>query len=472
MYGKKHDIAKLRDARFKAVMNGMTYMRKFLQNDNYKALFAIGDDAPSIFFEIWYTSADSRIRARAQGIAKEMLNVFIRRLQKQLKNYSWKADREDFFEYMYLLRAMHEMDMDCSVLIEVADKCWKDLDLQDTDKLFEQTLEGNQSIKWVTTESWLMLLMKILIMEYNKLLFGNRWPIKWGMHEAMLVLKKHELVAPSKHHPKGSTQAGLFHDSIYLATHMVYALNAYQSIPTRESDCRWLYAFCRTSMRFWLKCDQRNRKAAKAGITERELVDIDGMAECVDVLRGCGQSEASDRLLTQGVLYLLKTQKPDGSWPAEFAGDRPNRLIKREFYDLIHPCWVATQALRDRDYKIERKGNVAWQKWIDKVVKATHFGELDYEPTWKVFDPAVPIPKRKPTKSKAKAKAKAEATSVPASLLEKSTDVTTKPEETYDSVDLMEPTSALSLECLHVVECSVECPVDSECLLDCPGHPE
>jgi uncharacterized protein YdaT len=41
MYGKKHDIGKLREKRFKAVMEGMTFMRKFLQKDNYAALFAI-----------------------------------------------------------------------------------------------------------------------------------------------------------------------------------------------------------------------------------------------------------------------------------------------------------------------------------------------------------------------------------------------------------------------------------------------
>jgi len=386
MYGKKHDIGKLREKRFKAVMEGMTFMRKFLQKDNYAALFAIGDDAPSIFFEIWYTSADSRIRARAHGIAKEFLNVFVKRVSKNVRTKQWHASRDDFFEYMYLLRSMHEMDMDCAPLLDVADKCWSQLGLGDTDRLFERSLQGPQSIEFVNTEDWLMLLMKILIMEYNKLLFNNRWPIKWGMAEAMVVLRGHELHAPNrKDDNEGHSH---FHDSIYLATHMVYALNAYQSIPTREGDCRWLYAFCRSAMRYWLRCDQRNKKCSKKGLSSKELVDVDGMAECVDVLRGCGQSEASDRLLTQGVLYLLRTQNPDGSWPVEFRGESDGgRQLTREAYDKIHPVWVATQALRDRDYKIERKGNVAWMKWIDRVVKSTDFGTIGYEPSWKVFDP-------------------------------------------------------------------------------------
>eukprot|EP00854_Cymbomonas_tetramitiformis_P009118 gene9118-10806_t len=41
-------------------------------------------------------------------------------------------------------------------------------------------------------------------------------------------------------------------------------------------------------------------------------------------------------------------------------GDDPKGK-KKGYYDRIHATWVATQALRDRDYKIERKGNVRWK---------------------------------------------------------------------------------------------------------------
>merc|ERR1711907_852742 len=152
---------------------------------------------------------------------------------------------------------------------------WKALGLHDTDKLFGHTREGSNSIKWVSTADWLMLLMQILIMEYNRLLFRNRYPIQWGLQEAFLALKSHELKPPSR--KDSPTEAGRFHDSIYLATHIVYALNAYQSIPTRERDCPWLFAFCRASLRYWLRCDQRNRKRAKHGVETKELVDVDGV---------------------------------------------------------------------------------------------------------------------------------------------------------------------------------------------------
>jgi hypothetical protein len=51
-----HHIYGCREKRNKAVLKGMKYMKKFLLKDNCKALYEIGDDAPSIFFEIWYNT--------------------------------------------------------------------------------------------------------------------------------------------------------------------------------------------------------------------------------------------------------------------------------------------------------------------------------------------------------------------------------------------------------------------------------
>ena len=93
MAGNKHDIAALRERRNAAVTKGMNFMHKFFkararspappaqrqrhsprsgpQKNNFAALHEIGDDAPSIFFECWYTSANSSIRMHAKEICKQ-----------------------------------------------------------------------------------------------------------------------------------------------------------------------------------------------------------------------------------------------------------------------------------------------------------------------------------------------------------------------------------------------------------------
>lgn len=57
-----------REKRNKAVLKGMKYMKKFLLKDNCKALYDIGDDAPSIFFEIWYQSSKFKVMRSASCI--------------------------------------------------------------------------------------------------------------------------------------------------------------------------------------------------------------------------------------------------------------------------------------------------------------------------------------------------------------------------------------------------------------------
>ena len=75
MSGKPHDLAELRERRYTAVMKGLSFLYKFFKKDNYSALHAIGDDAPSIFFECWYTSANSAIRMASKDICKHLLPV-------------------------------------------------------------------------------------------------------------------------------------------------------------------------------------------------------------------------------------------------------------------------------------------------------------------------------------------------------------------------------------------------------------
>ena len=57
MCGRKHDVKELRDRRYRGVMKGIKFMQHFFRKNQYKALYAIGDDAPSIFFEMSLSGA-------------------------------------------------------------------------------------------------------------------------------------------------------------------------------------------------------------------------------------------------------------------------------------------------------------------------------------------------------------------------------------------------------------------------------
>ena len=46
-------------------------------------------------------------------------------------------------------------------------------------------VEGSKTFTAVGTDDWLMLLMRIMIMEYNQLLLARRYRLQWGLREAL-----------------------------------------------------------------------------------------------------------------------------------------------------------------------------------------------------------------------------------------------------------------------------------------------
>ena len=151
-------------------------MYNFLKKKKFARLYELGDDMPSIFFECWYTSADSRIRTHAKGIAKVLVKKLETHRIKQAKakiKAGKVLDRDDFFEFMFLLRCKHEMDMDCSAMLELASISFKENGFRDTYELL-----GIKDLKSIDSDNWLLVLMRVLIMDYNNILFQNKFPLQ------------------------------------------------------------------------------------------------------------------------------------------------------------------------------------------------------------------------------------------------------------------------------------------------------
>ena len=156
-------------------------------------------------------------------------------------------------------------------------------------------------------------------------------------------------------------------------THIVYVQSAYNAIKASEREIPWLYRYVRQSMRYWTRMIKEYKK------DNTTYVDVDGIAEICDCLRGAGLTEASDPMLCEGTLYLLSMQRKNGTWPAVLWGD-DTKESSLDSYHRIHPTWVCTQALRDRDFKIG--ANAFWPEFIGKVLKETKFDTLEYKPGW------------------------------------------------------------------------------------------
>jgi len=222
--------------------------------------------------------------------------------------------------------------------------------------------------------------MGIMAMEFNQLLFPKRWPLRWGLREAFTYFRTHAYKGPPY------DDGYKFHDSFYLITHIAFAVSAYSAIKMNTKDVPWLFDYCRRSCRYWVQMADRRL----SGKEPEQLVDIDGLAEAVDVMRGCGLTDGGDRLLCSSALTLLAFQRPDGSWPywilaggaADRKGEKDRGPLAREpkeasHYNMVHPTWTAVQSLRDRNFEYDRKGNAQWAQYMDKLLKQTNLRKLD-----------------------------------------------------------------------------------------------
>eukprot|EP00746_Dinoflagellata_sp_MGD_P162543 gnl/MRDRNA2_/MRDRNA2_90154_c0_seq1.p1 gnl/MRDRNA2_/MRDRNA2_90154_c0~~gnl/MRDRNA2_/MRDRNA2_90154_c0_seq1.p1 ORF type:complete len:571 (-),score=97.22 gnl/MRDRNA2_/MRDRNA2_90154_c0_seq1:168-1880(-) len=401
-WGKSYDTALLRARKKEAVFKGMHFIHKLLTRKNCEALYEIGDDAACLFFEIWYTSSDSRIRQVAKDMSRDLLQRYVDFLQMVCSKgwpelpwsnckHTWsngKTRRDWFFDCAFLLRAAIEMELDSSeVLHKMCDELWTSEGYADTNELFGLSQD---SLEDVTPGDWVWQVVRMMLMQFLQVLCPRRYPIRWGLVEAFQALRRQPLVPP----PYDSDLQ--FHNSVYAATHIVFALSAYGAIKTDPKWAGWLFKYCRKSLEFYMDTIRKHGP----GIP----VDIDGIAELLDVIRGCGLTDATDPLLCEGTVWLLDRQQDNGAWPLCHPDEPycttgstmyvqakdPSKAEAdgkggKDAYSRLHPTWVATQALRDRNFELERRGNAAWAQYVPKCVAksglATAEFKVKYQPS-------------------------------------------------------------------------------------------
>ena len=78
----------------------------------------------------------------------------------------------------------------------------------------------------------------------------------------------------------------------------------------------------------------------------------------------------------------MNNQRKNGSFPVWLEGKSPSEF---SFYDRLHPTWVSTQCLRDRDFEIgyTRPGNKLWSKYMDRALRQSNFANLEYRTNYK-----------------------------------------------------------------------------------------
>lgn len=306
------------DGRRDAVLRALDFLHSSLSRDGYAPLLRLGGQCVSMFFDVFLTEADALLCEHARGHGLSLLKVLAQHWQSNAWPQPWSSDQ--LLEVLAAVR-YEPFGFDMADLLARADDAVTGIDME------HLTVPGHLMPDWrngqLATSAWFSAAMDAFTLAYCDGLYPGRFPRpRVGMREVLSSLRRHVFEAPCQ--VSASSDYGECH---YLATHLCYWLSAY-SATLELRDAPWLLGYVKACLGFWLGqaelCASGQPGEASDGLV---YVDLDGLAECTDVLRAVQPSADCTEpshlaflaelppLLARATKVLLASQLADGSWP-------------------------------------------------------------------------------------------------------------------------------------------------------------
>lgn len=219
-----------------------------------------------------------------------------------------------------------------------------------------------------STDDWYFIVIDLYILENANLVCPGRYPLDWGLKEALPLLWQHLRQNPMPSPPAKGAFSLRFQDSFYLVTHLICVLAGWNRLvdPELEPRVPWLYAYAREGLEYLIGEAFTGRE--DGGKTH---VDLDAVAEGLDACRSIEANEDVSPLACEATVWLLEQQQKDGGWPARWHPEDAKRYYGA-IYDAIHPAWVATFALTNRN---PSRGG-PWEDFVVPLLREASF-EID-----------------------------------------------------------------------------------------------
>eukprot|EP00931_Biecheleriopsis_adriatica_P056889 TRINITY_DN33742_c0_g1_i2.p1 TRINITY_DN33742_c0_g1~~TRINITY_DN33742_c0_g1_i2.p1 ORF type:complete len:476 (+),score=122.92 TRINITY_DN33742_c0_g1_i2:164-1429(+) len=191
-------------------------------------------------------------------------------------------------------------------------------------------------------------------------------PLAFGVREVLAEIRRRSLVEPPL--------AGFYHD-FYLMTQVASALSCSNGcLPSRRSDCPWLFSYLERCLPFWLRQGKRQERGLPEVTSQTwESESVEAVAAAVDCLRGLeeGDEGPTAEAVREGCAWLLSRQEADG-W---FWSPNATRPPSNE-YSQLHPTWSATAALQlDRQAPGGSTRSAIWAEYVRAAAMEVGFAE-------------------------------------------------------------------------------------------------
>lgn len=334
--------------KLEAIERGLRYMERYFEADS-TLLTMLGEQCVGMFFDVFKTHCDEAVCNLAKDCS---LRLLCRLEHHMLTDHYWAQPATwtatKFLDVVAMVR-YSDLGWSPEPLLRRADMAFKHLKGRILGLPGFSPSVRKKDLHRLKSEHWFDIVLGCFALEYCDTVHPGRFKgaCDFGAGDMLSALRKHRL-APPPWKPSSD-----FQESFYLATHVTYCLSGYTS--NTRSDAPWLFDYIENSLVYWMG-EAKKRDAGQRGGAEDGLVfvDLDAIAEAVDVLRGLQLDDDNSSLVRECTDWLLSKQCADGSWPQIWHPDdplrtRPEHARKSEAaYDQLHPVWVGTYALCDR----------------------------------------------------------------------------------------------------------------------------
>ena len=352
--------------RHAAVGRGLDFIRAHLQADHPRRALLLGEQSIGMFYDVWYSGADEALCERAKQTAIELFELLEAHWYSTWQ-LPWSAHQ--LLDVLSLIR-FEPLGVDTTRLLARVDEA---IAIDGAIDMRRLTISETQFADWqagqLSSSDWFDILYKAFTYEYADCCYPGRFNgtrPRVGVREVLSGLRRHVFESPCVPRP-GSD----FGESYYLATHSYYWLSGHAPTVDLTTHAPWLKSYLHRALAFHMDQARLREEGVRSEATRdgKVYADLDGIAECVDVLRSAQAAAAKEKeeeddnnqLLAAAERWLLSMQQEDGSWPhIPFPLDDPlrTRLLHlpsedctddySATYDALHATWTVTMALCDK----------------------------------------------------------------------------------------------------------------------------
>ncbi|MBN1515136.1 hypothetical protein JXA32_01065 [Candidatus Sumerlaeota bacterium] len=327
--------------RDQAVLKALKWIDSYLDREAY--FKAMPYETYQVFHEFALTSANPEIKAYAEKAREK----YAKRLLQHYLDFG-ALNTGDFFNALdFYADRQYLGELELDPLLEKAKESWKGWAERKDSLGFD--IDG---LSWSANELYDLVHNSYIILKVNASISEeyDTFTVYYPLEHAFEDLKKERLAGFKDDDTEEKDLAKTHMKRVF---QYLYTISGFSRNKVNYKDALWFYKYLHENFNALM-----------------EDGDIALIGEYVDAIRTIGYDEKTDKFVLKGSEFLLKSQKPDGSW-----GDFDEYAPPQQ---RVFTTWCAASGLKSRIFLPDTKLQDEVKQILKKFEYDKPYDEFDY----------------------------------------------------------------------------------------------